>query len=273
MAKPLILYRSLLRSASAVITDPGTEPDFSIANLKDLKAYTLWKSSGTATPITIEVDLGVADPEAADYLLLVNHNLHTLSATIKVRCGNSYPPSTTRLTASIPDEDTASYFALTADATLYRYWSFALDTGSPPFAAKPYIAELFCGLKTELPHFLTPDFDPFFRQVAVRGGTRSQGGHALGVTLQGQTHRGTISFGDAGAARAEFTDSLNAFIDGHALLRRPFGFVLDADDADFSAARYLKVPDDARVDRLAVGGTWQNLTFHLPVEEAFVEPA
>jgi len=94
----------------------------------------------------------------------------------------------------------------------------------------------------------------------------------LGALLRGHIHVGNISFGQAGAPRAAFTSDLNAFLDNHALLRRPWVFVLDTADADFDTARYIKVPDGESPSRQAVGGSWQQLTFELPVETAFMEP-
>ena len=97
-------------------------------------------------------------------------------------------------------------------------------------------------------------------------------GHYLAGTTRGEMHRGAITFGAAGAARAWFTSDGNAFIRNHAAKRHPFFFVLDTADTDFDDARYLRVTDDARIERLAVGGAWSRLSFNLPVEEAYMEP-
>jgi hypothetical protein len=80
-----------------------------------------------------------------------------------------------------------------------------------------------------------------------------------------------ITFGRSGAVRAAYTSDLNAMVD-HMQKKLPFGFIVDTADSDFSVARYLKVPDDARIERRAVGGSWGRLILTLPVEEAFMEP-
>jgi len=128
------------------------------------------------------------------------------------------------------------------------------------------------GLKTELPQYMTPEFDPFFRQVEATG-ERSEGGHYLGTLLRGKTHRGEITFGDAGVPRAFWDSDLTPFLDNHFMKRLPFIWVLDSADSEFDTPFYLKMPDDQRVGRKAVGGSWQNLAPNLPVEEAYQEPA
>lgn len=267
MALPLIFYRSLLRSGGT-FTDPGSASGFPLTNLYDYRSYSLWKSSILTTPINIDVDLG-GSTETADYIMLVNHNLSTLGATVTVYADSFSPPTTSRGTFD-PAEDTVSYKTFTQTASL-RYWRVQLSKGGG-FASAPYIGECFLGNKTELPSYMAPTLDPFMKQVEVMG-SRSQGGHYLGASLRGQAHRGELSFGGAGAARADFTSTLNAFLDDHAYKRRPFGFVLDTADSDFDVCRYLKVPDEAQIGRFAVGGTWQNLTLTLPFEEAYMEPA
>lgn len=268
MALPVIAYKSHFRFATGTITDPGSETGYPIANLHDLRSYTVWKSSSLASPINIDLDVnGILDP--ASYIMLVNHNLHTLGATVEVFGDTVNPPVTSRVSFS-PAEDTVSYKEF-ASSGVKRYWRVQITKGGG-FASAPFIGELFVGPRMELPQYLAPSFDPFFKQVEVHG-ARSRGGHYLGASLRGQTHRGEITFGEAGTPRADFTASLNAFLDDHAYKRYPFGFVVDTADGDFDDCRYLKVPDDADIQRRSVGGTWQNLTFVLPVEEAYAEPA
>lgn len=271
MALPVIGYKTMLRSAGGTISDPGTDTGFSIANLSDFKTFLLWKSNGTAAPITIDIDLGVSNTESANYLALLNHNLKTLGATIQILGDAFTPPTTVRQAAFTPTEDTVSYKNFN-QAGPFRYWRIVINHAAPPFAAKPYVGELFLGVKTSLPEYISADFDPFFKQVAAQG-ARSPGGHYLGVLLRGQKHRAEISFGDAGGARTAFTSDINPFLDNHAFKRYPFIFVLDEDDADFKTPRYVKLTDDAEVPRKAVGGVYSLLGLTLPVEEAYAEPA
>ncbi len=265
MGKPVIAYKSMLRSTGVVITDPGTEAGFSLADIHDYRSYSLWKSDTTSSPIDIDIDLAGGD-ESVDYIMLVNHNLFTETATVEVFSGAAFPPAASWASFA-PTEDTVSFKTAAASVTR-RYWRVRITA----FVNKPFIGELFLGMKTTLPQYLAPSFDPFFKQVEARG-FRSRGGHYLGVSLKGQQHRGEITFGEAGAPRADFTSDLNAFLDDHAFKRRPFGFIVDPDDSDFDKPRYVKMVDEEEASRNAVGGTWSNLTFVLPIEEAYAEPA
>lgn len=268
MALPLVCYKSML--STSTITDPGTETGYDIDDLYDLRSYKGWKSDQVAAAINIDIDAGVAGADA-DYIGLVNHNLYTLGATVRVLGDNATPPVTERLAPVTPSEDTVSVKTWTAPGAV-RYWRVTINHAALPFSAAPFIMELFLGLKTELPQYIAPSFNPFFSGIEVAG-SRSEGGHYLGATTRGKTHRGTLTFGEAGAPRASFTSDLNAFLDNHALLRKPFIFIFDTADSDFSTARYIKMTDDSDAERYAVGGCYANFTLSLEVEEAYMEPA
>lgn len=267
MAKPVIFWDSILRTDPSTLVASSSALGFPVGNLKDYRSYTVWKSDTTASPIDIDLDLG-AGPYPANYLMLVNHNLSTIGATVELRNGAAFPPATS-VVSFAPTENTVSYRRFTLTPAR-QYWRLHL-TGA--FASAPFIGELFVGTELAFSQFMAPTFDPFFKNVEVMGGARSRGGHYLGASLRGQTHRGEITFGEAGLSRAALTTDLLGFIEGYAYLRLPFGFVLDYADTDFAVCRYLKVPDDAEISRRAVGGSWQQLTLVIPVEEAFMEPA
>lgn len=267
MAKPSLFYLSMLRTGT--LTDPGSAAGYPIANIKDMKSYTVWKSNGVTSPINIDIDNG-GSTQNADYIAFVNHNLFTNGATVEVRADTFTPPTTVRLAAFSPAEDTVTLRTLTAPGAL-RYWRIVITDPAPPFAAAPSIGDLYLGMKTTLPEYMTPGFDPFFDGVEVAG-SRSEGGHALGATTRGHTHRARLSFGAAGAARADYTATLNAFIDNHANKRQPFFFVLDTDDTDFDTPRFIRHTDGGHISRMAVGGSWQRLTLDMDVEEAYMEP-
>lgn len=273
MATPLIAYLSMLRESTASISDPGTESGFDIDDIHNLKSYAGWKSDTTVKPINIDIDMG-SDSETADYIAIVNSNLSTISATVQVLSSNQAtgaPGATEQLAATAVTDDNVWYQPFTVGDT-HRYFRIAITTGAGAFSAAPATGEIFLGMKTSLNSFLTPDFPPFFKGVEAIG-TRSEGGHYLGAILRGQTHRATISFGEAGAARADFTSDLNAFLDDHALLRKPFVFIVDPDDSDFDTARYIRMADGADAARLAVAGKWARLRFDLEVVEAMMEAA
>lgn len=270
MAKPVIGYLSMLRLTTTTITPPGTATGYSINDIADLKSYKGWLSSTAVVPIQIDIDTG-AGGATADYIAIVNSNLSTLACTVRVLSGAASPAATERLAATSVTDNNVWYQGFTV-AAAQRYWRITITAAGSPVASAPWVGEIFLGMKSSLPEYLAPTIDPFFRNVEVAG-SRSEGGHYLGAILRGQTHRGRLEFGEAGAARAAFTSDLNAFLNNHAFQRKPFVFVLDTDDADFAVARYLKMTDDGGAGRFAVGGSWGRLTFGLDVEEAMMETA
>ncbi len=274
MAFPIIGYDNLFDDSGATITDPGTASGFAIGNIKDHRAFKLWKSSVTTSPINIDIDLGVGNSANPDYIALVNHNLTTLGATVTVQSDDEATytgPKTVNQVAYTPTADAVDFQGFTA-AGAERYWRIVITAPSPPHAAAPFIGELLLGVRTTLTEYMQPGFDPFHKQVEVAS-ERSEGGHYLGATLRGITRRAEIAFGPAGGARADFTSDLNAFLDDHAFKRLPFLFVLDTADSDFDSPRWLKVPDEANIERTAVGGVWSRLVLRMPVEEALMESA
>ena len=269
-ALPLIHYLSMLRLSGSTVTASSTASGFSAAHLYDLKAYTLWKSDVLTSPITIDIDCGAGNAEDADALTLVNTNLATLGATVEILADTFTPPTTVRQAAFTPSSDHVVLKTFTAPGA-FRYWRLSIAHASPPFAAAPFVGQALLGLKTSIPERLTAQFDPFTDDVAAVS-VRSAGGHYLGSLLQGHAHRDSLSFGEGGIARSHFTSDLNALIE-YMKLRKPFAFVLDTSDSDFATARWLRIPDDGRITRRAVGGSWGRLQPTIPFEEAYMEPA
>jgi hypothetical protein len=273
MALPIIAYHNILRNTAATLTDPGTASGFSLEDIKDYKPWKIWKSDDTTSPINIDIDLGVGNTGTADYVMLVNHNMLANGATVTVQSDNdvAFGSPTALLAATAPDSDDVWFKGFTVGPA-ERYFRVILTDPAAPFAAAPFIGELFLGLRTTLTEYMNPDIDPFMKGVEAQS-NRSEGGQYLGSILRGKTHRFTFSFSDAGAARSAFTSDLNTFIDDHVELRRPFGFVLDTADSDFDQPVYLKMTDGTNVQRKAVGGVWSRLTWTFDVEEAFSESA
>jgi hypothetical protein len=271
MAFPIIGYLSMAELAAATITDPGTATGYDIDNIADHRAFTLWVSDTTVTPINIDIDAGSA--VQADYLALIHHNLNANAATVAVYADDNAPFATPEnpLTAVAPAEDTVTFKGFTSPGA-YRYWRIQIAHAAA-FPTAPYIGVVKLGLRTTLTEMLNPEVDPFMKQVEVRG-ERSEGGNYLGSILGGQRHRAELAFGGpAGMARSFLTSDLNAFIDNHAIKRRPFVFVLDTADADFDVARWVKVTDGGEISRTPVGGMWSRMVVRLPVEEALSETA
>ena len=269
MALPLIGYQTILDNATAVITATSTAAGSSLAHLYDYKSYTLWTSGVTTTPQDIDIDLG-ASPAAADYIAIINSTLPNEGHSIAL-FADSFTPPTTAIFSGVVTDRQVWYRTFTSPGSL-RYWRLRLSS-SGGFDVAPALGQVMIGLKTELPYYLAPSFEPYFDDVEMRG-ERSEGGHYLGGLARGHTHRGVITFGAGGYVRSAAT-ALHTFIDDHAILRKPFIFIVDSDESpdDIGSARYIKVTDSGRISRTAVGDTWLSLNLAMDVEEAFMEPA
>ena len=268
MAKPRILYDSILRNAGAIITASSSAVGFPVSNLFDYRATSFWKSGVLTSPIDIDVDLGASGADDADTLGLLNGNLLAVGATVQVFADTFTPPTTSRLAAGAPSSDDAAALRTFAAPGNLRYWRVRIAHAAPPFSAAPFLGEMFLGLRLDLPEYMDPSFDPYMRQVGASS-EHSEGGHYLGAVLRGQQHRESIRFGEAGAARSAAFDT---FIHDHAMRMRPFLFQLDADDAsDFARTYYLVKKADADIPRRAVGGTWLRSNPDLAFTEAYSE--
>lgn len=270
MAYPVILWDSILRNTGATVTATSTDTGYSIASASDYLAWKEWKSGVLTSPIDIDIDLGASGSDNADSLALINHNLTTLGATVTVYADATTIGTTTAQAAYTPTYDDVDLKTFTAPGNR-RYWRIRIAHASPPFSAKPFIGEVFLGMRTTLPEFLDSATDPFFRQTEA-GVEHSEGGHYLGAILRGQTHRQDLGVSSVGIARSFWTSDLKAFDQNHLSRMRPFVFQIDADDADFSRPFYL-VKGEGGVSRSAIGGVWSRLGFRTPVVEAWSEAA
>lgn len=261
MAKPIIMYLSMLTLSTTTVTDPGSASGHPITNAFDYKTHTTWRSNGTASPIIIDIDAGVASD--ANYIGFANTNLATLGSQLLVFRGTAFPANVVVFSGPITDD--AAWAGIFTGGN-YRYWriAFGPDFIGTPFASEPEIGEMNLGQRTDLSEYAAPSLDPFLSGSQVRG-SRMTGGHALPSSAR-HVNRGTITLGAAGVERGV---GIETFLDSHAMKRLPFFFMLDSDDADFSATHFLKLTDDATAARLAVGGRWNRLSLVMDVEEAF----
>jgi len=272
MAFPVILYDTILRNSGATVVASSTESgDFAASYLLDFLPWKMWKSGTVVTGITIDIDLG-GDTGSADTIGLVNHNITSEAGTVELLADTAAgpnPPTTVRKAAYTPTYGDVDLMTFTTASNLRR-WRIVLAKGGN-FANKPYIGEIFIGTRTTLTEFMSPDIDPFMKQVEAAS-ERTEAGHYVGAVLRGQTHRLTLGFGDAGGSRTAMAPVMT-FLDNHAYKLRPFIFQLDSDDTDFKKPYYLKKTDGGDIGRRAVGGVWNRLGLSIPVEEAWTETA
>jgi hypothetical protein len=268
LAFPVIAYLSHFRAAGVTITASSTDTGYSVNDLGDLRPWKVWQSGVLTTGITIDIDLGASGAANADSIGLVNQNITSQGGTVEVKADTVTPPTVVVQADYTPlygDVDLQTFTAPGAK----RYWRLTLKKGGN-FATKPFIGEVFLGMRMTLPEYVSPDIDPFLKSVEAVS-SLSEGGHYLGAILRGRTHRFNLALATAGAARSFYTSDLDAFIDNHVDLLRPFIFQLDSDDTDFKKPLYVKRTHDGMVSRKAVGGVWSRLALSIPVEEAYSE--
>lgn len=267
----MILWSNILRNSGATVTASSTETgNFAVGNLKDYLAWSLWKSGTLVTGITIDIDLGASGAVNADTLGLVNHNITSEGGTVEVKADTVTPPVAVALAAYTPTYGDVELKTFTAPGAK-RYWTITLAKGGN-FANKPFIGELFLGMRMTLPEYLSPDIDPFLKSTEAAG-EFTEGGQYAGATVRGRTHPFTLAISDVGAARSFHTSDLTAFVDTHLDLLRPFIMQVDSDDTDFKRPVYVVREGGGRADRLAVGSSWTRLGFRCPVVEAYMEAA
>ena len=90
-AKPLILHDNLFLLGTPTATD--TASGYSILNILDRRAYTLWKAASYGTKY-ITIDCATA--QSANAVAIAGHNLHTADAIIKVQSSSDNTNWTTR---------------------------------------------------------------------------------------------------------------------------------------------------------------------------------
>lgn len=269
MAFPVIMYDNLLRTASTVVASSTETGDFAASYLFDLLPWKMWKSGTLVTGITIDIDMG-SDIGSADTIGIVNHNITSEVGTVEVRAdlaAGPNPPTTVRQAAYTPTYGDVDLKTFTLASNLRR-WRLVLAKGGN-FTNKPFLGEVFLGTRTTLTEFLSPDIDPFLKQVEAVS-ERTEGGHFAGAVLRGKVHRFTLGFGDAGGSRTAMAPVMT-FLDSHAYLLKPFIFQVDSDDTDFKRPVYIKKTDGGDVQRNAVGGMWNRLGLGIPCEEAWTE--
>lgn len=269
MAFPVILYKNLCTAGA--ITASSTESGFAASAIADYKPWSLWKSGTLVTGITIDIDLGF-DTGSADTLGIVNHNLTSQIGTLEVRADTSAgpnPPTTVRLAAYTPTYSDVELKTFTLASNLRR-WRIVLARGGN-FLEKPYFGEIFLGVRTTFPEYMSPEMDPFNKQTEASI-QHSEGGQYLGAVTRGRLHREPLNIGvGSGMLRSFYTSDVNTFIDTHYDLYRPFFYQLDSADTDFMKPVYLVKPADGQHRRQSIGGVWSRLGLNLPAVEAFSE--
>lgn len=271
MASPIILYRNIFRTASAVITTSGTDAGFSASDVGDHRAWKGWQGNVLTSPQYINIDCLAA--KDADSILLVNHNMVANAGQVKVYADTVNPPVAVAQAAYTPTSDVADYKAFTTLSK--RYWRVEFSDPAAPFTSKPFAGEILLGQKVDVAEYVAADVDPFMHDI-IGQTARSEGPpqHSLGTVLRGVDRSGVLAFGgECGVASAKFVSDLTDFLQNHYRRYLGWGLVFDSADSRFSAARWMLRPQGAKVPSLPVGGSYSRFRFDLAYEPALVEAA
>lgn len=214
MAKPHFFYDNRLSDATPVASSTAAGA-FAAANLGDWRAYTWWKPA--SLPATVTVDCGAA--VAADYALILGHDLFSKGCTVEVRGSTDNFGASNVLLATLTPTSDKPLAALFASAS-YRYWRLVV-AGS----AAPSIAIAAIGRRLELPTWLPQPFDPLGRKV-VGQSNRNEQGQALGKSIKFQSWKEKIKLERVSWSWAQTT--FKDACDAH-LFSTPFAFAWELD--------------------------------------------
>jgi hypothetical protein len=216
MGLPTFGADSVLRDVTLTVS--SEDPAFPKANLKDERAFTIFKPLGIGSPVDIITDAGVGFTSRVNYLGLIFHDLFTQGASIAFASSPDAAVWTDIFTA-VPGDNRVifrSFGLVTA-----RYFRLRVSGAAAPFS----IGELNWGRKVEVPYGLPVGFDPN-AEVLDLAYSVSQVGNILGSIYKFGTVRLALSWNHLPATFVEGTDvgEFRHFWDTWAGLGRPFFF-------------------------------------------------
>lgn len=215
-ALPVILYNNILASG---VTATSTAADYSVNNIYDLRPYTYWKATTTATQY-ITMDAGSAT--SVDCLgIATGHNLGTAGATVSVESST---------TGAWAGEEIVRLSGFTTSTNLtilkpfttasVRYWRIKI-TGSST-AVK--LGVVMLGARITFPSQVKIPFTPHSIGVETEDSI-SKAGHLLGSVIR--YYPVIIKVSWSYIAESFVTGTFKTFFDNHGNLRKPFFWALD----------------------------------------------
>jgi hypothetical protein len=192
------------RPGATVLTDPDALSGYPATNLRDNLEYKVWRPADTADKEYL-VDLGVGNAGAPNYIVILNHNMGTKSATFKIQ-GGTTPAANDVVRGPISpvnDYDYANNFSPSA-LPAYRYWKITF--GSIP-DTELEIGQFLMGRAVIFPQLPERGFDPNISTPVIRSR-----GFQTGFFVEEDTRNNVlreVSFGFAtlpGSFINDFTD-------------------------------------------------------------------
>lgn len=219
MQTPIIAYDNRLNDIGAVLSATSTASGFYVANLKDLRPYTYWKSAITTVQY---YTVDCLSAKSANCLSILGHNFATIGATISLECSsdNFGVVIEVALPGFIPSSDKAILKTFTSQN--YRYWRLKM-TG---MTAVPQMAILMIGTKLQFPYPPEAPAPPYAEGIEGRM-AKSQKGHPLGAAILFHPLELRASF--INLTRTFAFDTYKPFWDAHGKKLKPFFYAGDID--------------------------------------------
>jgi len=243
MGLPAIFYDNRLADASPVADSTAT--GYAVDNLTDWRSYNWWRPN--AMPATVTVDCGSA--KAADYMLLLGHDLGTQGVTVELRAStDNFAASDVLVDSATPSTDEP--LLLLFNSASYRYWRLSFSGANPPSIA---IAAI--GAVMRLPVYMQQPFDPLGRDPKGEA-VRSGGGHPLAKIINYEDWKQTINL-----KSVTWTWLRNTWLPAWRshLRGTPFGFAWNPDDYPAE----LLLAETAGGFKTPHRGIYADLTFEL----------
>jgi hypothetical protein len=229
MADPVVLADNRFLGGTPTATD--TAAGYDVLNIRDLKEFTGWKSTGPGTKyLTVACSAGTT----ADALGIKKHNLGTAAGAVSVESSDDGSSWTERLAPFTPTDDKAILRLFTS--ALGAYWRVKIVTGS----IAPQIAVCMVGERITFPFSPEAPYVPASEGIESES-TKSKTGVSLGSIVRFKPYR--IQPKWTTVPRAFVETYFLPFWDDYASNLSPFFFAWDL-TAYPSDVRFVNVPKD-----------------------------
>ena len=250
--KVKFFYATMLGSTgSTLAADSTASGDYDVDYIFNMLETNMWKSANTTDPQYITYDAGAGNTVSADYLVILGHNLSTISATVTLQYStdNFSGDINDAYTAEAPSADTVYIKEFTTQDK--RYWRLKIS-GAP--SAAPQITLAIWGAATELDYAST-QFDPHAQQHMTTRNI-SQGGVVTGVHQQYIERSMALSFFDADST---LYGKVKSWIDDNGLKNFFVGWELGNNTSEV----FLMRSDASFNNPLKLGGAYRNININL----------
>lgn len=247
--KPIIMFDNRLNDCTPTAT--STAVGYDVLNLRDLRPYTWWKATSTATQY---ITTPLAGAKTANCLAIYGHNLGTIGATVSVECSsdNFQTDVTVALAGFVPMNDKAILKTFTQLSK--QDWRLKITGAS----AAAQMAILCIGDKLQFERFVTGNFDPNEEEIKGRS-LKDDDGQLLGADIDHIKVAVSVSWKYLTPSWVK--NSFRPAWDSHIRRLKPFFFAWDPGDHP-DEVYFVRVPDGHRL-RMPYDPVRRSLTLDL----------